>query len=83
MLWNGEKIWNIFFCLSSVQFIFYGSLQSFITCIQSVKEFSPLLISHKLLVIAKRSPLPCSLPDLSSPIAITIATQLVVYIKRS
>ena len=41
-----------------------------------------LLISHKLLVIAKRCPLTYSLPYFRSPISIAIATQLMVYIKR-
>ena len=39
-----------------------------------------LLITHKLLGIAKRCSLPNSLPDIRSPIA--VATQLMVYIKR-
>ena len=41
-----------------------------------------LIISHKLLAIAKRCPLPSSLPDLRSPINIAIYTHWVVYIKR-
>ena len=39
-----------------------------------------LIIPHKLLVIARCCPLPYLLPDLLSPIAIAVTTQLMVYI---
>ena len=44
--------------------MFYTNLHSFITCGWSAKKLSLLIISHKLLAITKRFPLPYVLPDL-------------------
>ena len=41
-----------------------------------------LLISHILLAIAKRCPIPHLLPKICSPIAISVANQSIIYIKR-
>ena len=67
----------IFVCLASIWYIFYVSLQSFMTCGQSVKEFS--FISYFLFLINLQRALPSSL---SLPDRYGYATNLMVYIKR-
>ena len=58
--------YEMFWYVMSVWYIFYKSLHSVMTCRQSVKELLLLFISHKLLAIYKRSPLPYLLPDIPS-----------------
>ena len=74
-----DTMLEIFVCLASVYYVFYVSLQSFMTCGLSVKELS---ITYYFLFLIN---LQCAIRALPSLIFIPdlycYATKVVVYIK--
>ena len=97
VIWNRDLIWNVLVCLSSTLCIIYSSLHSLIICVwmrtvcQIILIHYLLLIYHKLLAMAKRSPILYSLPDCYHYHyhyhyryrCCYSVSQMMVYIKRS
>ena len=72
-----DKILAIFVCLASVWYVFYESLQSFMTCGRSVKEFS--FISYFLFIINPQRVLSAALLCIRFLSPIDIAMLLMIW----